>query len=140
LGHDKERINLRENYFKEYYLEHSEEIKERSRKWRESHLEYARKRDREYASKNREHILNRCKQYYLKLKLEVLSHYGDKCVNCGVTDIRFLTIDHIHGGGTEHRKRVGMGSSFYQWLKRNSYPKGYQVLCFSCNLRRKKNA
>jgi hypothetical protein len=47
----------------------------------------------------------------------------------------FLTIDHIHDDGAEKRRTVepGTGISLYRWLRKNSYPSGYQVLCFNCN-------
>jgi hypothetical protein len=35
-----------------------------------------------------------------------------------------LSIDHIKGGGSQHRKKIGSGCSFYYWLKRNRFPPG----------------
>jgi len=69
-----------------------------------------------------------------KLRLEVLQHYSGgtpKCACCGETEIRFLSIDHINGGGIEHRKRIN--GSIYLWLRRNNYPEGYRILCHNCN-------
>jgi hypothetical protein len=67
----------------------------------------------------------------------VLEHYGVKCNcpgGCDVTEPKFLTIDHIHGGGVKHRKSIGrQGGDFYAWLVKNKYPDGFQVLCFNCN-------
>jgi hypothetical protein len=70
------------------------------------------------------------------LREAVFSHYGQQCSCCGVTDR--LTIDHINGGGGEHRKRLfgrprQAGYPFYAWLARNGFPPGYQVLCLPCN-------
>lgn len=76
-----------------------------------------------------------------KTKIEILRHYSPelKCTgingvcasNC--SDIRCLTIDHINGDGAKERKETGMyGWRFYQWLKKNNYPDGYQVLCMNC--------
>lgn len=64
-----------------------------------------------------------------------LAEYGDKCKCCGETTQRFLTIDHINGKGSEHRKKIGRPASyaFYTWLRLNGYPKGFQVLCWNCN-------
>lgn len=78
-------------------------------------------------------IIRRSQQ---KLKIEVLTHYGGnppKCVCCGETHIEFLSIDHINGGGTKKRKETGGGSSLYRWLKKNNFPKEFQVLCMNCN-------
>lgn len=71
--------------------------------------------------------------------IEVLVHYGGKCVCCNEKELVCLTIDHINGGGTKHRKEVGDGTQFYYWLKRNNFPDGYQVLCWNCNCSRQLN-
>ena len=76
---------------------------------------------------------------FKSLKLAAFAAYGGavcSCVNCPEREnprIEFLTIDHIAGGGNQHRKVVGSGSSFYAWLRNNKYPQGYQVLCMNCN-------
>lgn len=68
------------------------------------------------------------------IKKKVISYYGSKCVCCGESNIIFLVIDHIEGGGTEHRKKeTGWGTQFYYWLIKNNYPEGFQVLCHNCN-------
>ena len=71
-----------------------------------------------------------------ELKQEVLSYYGGgqcACVHCGEKRIACLSIDHIDGGGSKHRKKVLRStSSFYTWLKRENYPEGYQTLCMNC--------
>ena len=79
-------------------------------------------------------------RYRNKLKLDVLLHYTDNKLmcsseNCPEADVDVLCIDHVNGGGSKERKRldVGCGTEFYRWLKRNNYPKGYQVLCANCN-------
>jgi hypothetical protein len=69
------------------------------------------------------------------LKLEILKHYGGKCVFCEEYRPIFLTIDHIDGNGAEHRRKekINTGSKTYRWLKKNKFPKGFQVACFNCN-------
>jgi len=64
-----------------------------------------------------------------------IKHYGGICNCCGKTDTRFLTIDHIDGGGRKHRKELGNpgGNHFFSILKKQGYPEGYQVLCWDCN-------
>lgn len=71
------------------------------------------------------------------VKLEVFRHYskGDpKCACCGETNVLFLTMDHVDGDGSYHRKtlKLASGSSTYYWLRRNGYPDGFQVLCWNC--------
>lgn len=75
------------------------------------------------------------RKYYQVLRIKVLEHYGGtppKCACCGESHIEFLVIDHIEGGGTNHRSRM-KNQSIGLWLRTNSYPKGYRVLCHNCN-------
>ena len=73
-----------------------------------------------------------------QLKALLVAHYSkdtNRCACCGESEIRFLTIDHINGNGSEHRKSAGCwtGSIFYRWLIKAGMPDGYQVLCYNCN-------
>ena len=77
------------------------------------------------------------KKYNRKLKemvIERYSHGTNKCAMCGLAAMNNLTIDHVNGGGTEHRKEIGC--ELYKWLIDNNFPDGYQVLCFACNLKK----
>lgn len=82
----------------------------------------------------------RCREYSRdrnkKWREEALAIYGkSKCACCGESRFEFLAIDHIAGGGAEHRRSIGSkgGNKFYYWLKQNNYPGGFQVLCHNCN-------
>jgi len=93
---------------------------------------------REYYVKNREVVKASKKRYRDNMKIKVLRHYSHgtmKC-KCGYSDTRALCIDHINGGGVQHRKKIGE-SNLYIWLVRNNYPKGFQVLCHNCNIVKK---
>lgn len=76
-----------------------------------------------------------------KLKIAALEAYGGICQCCHESEIAFLTIDHIDNDGARHRRRdgVGGGHNFYQWLKNNNYPSGFQVLCMNCNFSKHTN-
>lgn len=99
--------------------------------------------------KNWDEHLKKCREYRYRLRMKVLIHYGGNppkcsCRGCNETKIKFLTIDHIEGGGTQHRKQLslgnlGRGRILYQWLKNNNFPEGYQVLCYNCNQGRAHN-
>ena len=75
----------------------------------------------------------------LLLKEQTIVEYGGKCACCGDKNIIFLTVDHINGNGSEHRKSIQSnykmtGTNFYRWLRKHNYPKdNYQILCFNCN-------
>ena len=73
------------------------------------------------------------------IKLEMIQAYGGRCLICGEAHWEFLTIDHINGGGTEHRRSIG-SKSIYAWLKERDWPQnGYRLLCANCNCSEKRN-
>lgn len=113
-----------EGYFKTYYQEHKEEVKERSEKWNEKNKPWLTDRRREYCRIYRI-------QYHAHLKQTVLNHYGTTCKICGETDFKKLCIDHIHENGKTHRedlglKREGFNTQFYSWLIKNNFPEVFQ--------------
>lgn len=75
-----------------------------------------------------------------KAKVETLTYYGNgicACVNCGEERLGCLSLDHINNNRTEETKRLGKpkywgGPSLYIWLRKRSYPSGYQTLCMNC--------
>ncbi|MCK5610678.1 hypothetical protein KAR91_52885 [Candidatus Pacearchaeota archaeon] len=76
----------------------------------------------------------------VKQKMTVLSHYGGKCKMCNEDDMDVLGIDHIKGGGGQHRKKLtAQGTTMYRWIIKNNYPTNFQVLCFNCNMKKHLN-
>lgn len=98
--------------------------------------EVCRNRRNHYGWKTRK---DRGRRYREKLRSDVFDHYGWACACCGESGPLFLTIDHINGGGAEHRRTFGNGSGVYAWLRREGFPDGYQTLCINCNLGRSRN-
>lgn len=89
-----------------------------------------------YRKDNWESIRAQTKRQWRKMKEDVINYYGGVCVCCGETELDFLTIDHINGGGNKHRRelRIGGGYKFYRWLIKNNFPPGFQSLCMNCQL------
>jgi len=102
-------------------------------RWIDENRERYLARKRKYNKDNRDKINKQKREILRLLKTEVISAYGGRCECCGESAMEFLTIDHVNGGGTKHRKVVGAGGTFYYWLRRNNYPSGYRVLCMNCN-------
>ena len=78
-----------------------------------------------------------------RVKSEVYEAYGGyKCRCYGETEPLFLSIDHVHNDGAAMRKAKlysGSGTGFYQWLRKNKFPDGFQVLCMNCQVGKHKN-
>jgi hypothetical protein len=72
----------------------------------------------------------------IKIRSDVIGHYGGKCSCCGDDELEVLCIDHINGGGrAQARELKSQGTALtYYWIKRNGYPPDYQVLCHNCNM------
>lgn len=91
---------------------------------RERHL----KLQRDWANEN-----------HRKRRLLVIMTYGGRCVCCKESELAFLTMDHIDEGGNAHRRTLTKDGSiagspkFYNWLIKNNFPSGFQVLCHNCN-------
>lgn len=70
------------------------------------------------------------KAYRDRRRERVLKHYGNKCVCCSEFRPEFLGLDHINGGGTQHRQEVG---DTYAWAVKHNFPDCLQILCHNCN-------
>jgi hypothetical protein len=78
-----------------------------------------------------------------ELRAEVFKAYGGyKCACCGERNPHFLSIDHVNNDGAKMRKsgvHSRGGTHFYHWLRKNKFPKGFQVLCMNCNIGKHRN-
>jgi hypothetical protein len=84
----------------------------------------------------------KAKAKHAKLKEQVFNAYGDKCACCGESEPFFLSIDHIDNNGSEMRnsgEHGRGGTTFYQYLRKNNFPDGFQVLCMNCNIGKHRN-
>jgi len=76
------------------------------------------------------------KRWRRALRMKCLLVYGGNppsCACCGESENHFLAIDHINGGGNNHRKTEGY-QDIFPWLSVNKFPLGFQVLCHNCNM------
>lgn len=74
----------------------------------------------------------RQKDQRTKLWKQILEHYGPKCFCCGVTTEEFLQLDHVSGGGADHKRQVNRGRIYADIVKKG-FPKGYRIACANCN-------
>jgi hypothetical protein len=66
---------------------------------------------------------------------------GYRCACCGETERAFLSIDHVHNDGAEHKRRFNLrtGEQLYRWLARHKFPPGFQILCMNCQWGKRNN-
>lgn len=133
-----------------YYLNHKDDPEFKAsqkiarRKWyrsrgRSKEIVYARKWESEHPEAVAKWRLT-WNEKRRQTRIEVLTHYGGnppKCACCNEDILEFLSIDHVNGGGRQHRAKIfktnsGSGA-FYLWLKRQGFPEGYRILCYNCN-------
>jgi len=114
-------------------MEWNKYIKEYKAKNRDKLLAQERARYHKQSDEKKKANVLKNKKRRQRLKIEAIEHYGAKCQCCGEKQFEFLCIDHINGGGNQHRKTMGT-KSIGEWLYSNNYPKGFQVLCHNCNM------
>lgn len=76
------------------------------------------------------------KIYREAIRTGIIEAYGGRCAcpGCDVSIPKFLCLDHVNGGGRQHRKRVGSGVTIYIEVRNKGYPKDkYRLLCWNCN-------
>jgi hypothetical protein len=101
-----------------------------------------RERRRRQYRKDIDHKRAYGRELKLKRKIEAYNAYGGCfCACCGDTHLEFLSIDHIDGKGAEHRRSIVKEAGWRcksvhmpNWLKKNGYPPGFQVLCMNCKV------
>lgn len=83
---------------------------------------------------NRDRALEKMRESRLKIRLEMISAYGNRCVLCGQSRWEFLTLDHVDGGGKTHQRMNHGSLGILRELKRHGWPKnGFRLLCWNCN-------
>src|SRR3990167_4100247 len=105
---EHDRIRMRE-YGRKYYAEHRDEMQAKHRKWASENKDRVLEKSRRWRHKNRERYNQLCADTRMRLRMQVMRHYGGDppmCACCGETELDFLTIDHINGGGRKHREVV----------------------------------
>lgn len=133
-------LNKKE-YMKEYNQLSRVKIQNRinSKKYAQTHREQIKEYRKTHKIQRREWAHKKNKER----KQIVISYYSEgksECACCGEKHIEFLSINHLNGGGNKHRKEINLnkkynwGNRFYQWLIKNSFPEGYNVLCYNCNM------
>jgi hypothetical protein len=104
---------------------------------------------KEWRERNRDKLREYNRRARAIVRVAALKAYGGdspSCKCCGTTIQELLCVDHINGGGNEHRRKIfklrkrpgeltdqSAGYPFLYWLKNNNYPPEFQLLCHNCN-------
>ena len=71
--------------------------------------------------------------YRKERKRKLIDILGGKCRCCGVSDITFLTVDHVFNDGHEERKSLSAVVLYERIIKGQVDLSRYQCLCWNCN-------
>lgn len=76
--------------------------------------------------------------YRQRLRRQMIVAYGSRCACCGEDESAFLTLDHVNGGGKEHRRRAGNTDKMLREIRARGWPKDeFRLLCWNCNCGRR---
>lgn len=80
--------------------------------------------------------LTKNQKYILSFWKEAFDFFGP--CPCGISDLKFLTIDHIHRDGAERRRNgEKVGAALIREFKKMGWPEslkeGYRLACWNCN-------
>ena len=120
----KNYIKTHKEYWKNWYKKNKKYIRKYRKKNRVHYLKYS----KEWNTKHKEYTKGKAKNK----RIQVINHYGGKCICCGENKTEFLAIDHIGKTGAEHRKKIKI--SIYSYLIKNNYPENVRILCHNCNM------
>ncbi len=114
-------------------------------KWTDDQWKKHYERTASWRARNQEYHDQLISDWARALKLEVLTHYGKEgrlecaSLDCSITDIDMLTLDHVNNNGAAHRKEIGNGKTMYNWVRKNGFPEGFQTLCANHQLKKEIN-
>lgn len=105
------------------------------KRFRELSLDEKRIWQRAYFKANKERHHKTLRRHKDKLLNEFFDHYGHACTCCGEADKRFLSIEHLLGGGNAHKRKLKRSSvdSTIRDIRNSGWPPIYTTLCFNCN-------
>ncbi|RDJ35314.1 MAG: hypothetical protein DWQ19_10900 [Crenarchaeota archaeon] len=122
---------------REYRARHRDKIKKKKHLYYEQNKDHIKCKTVRYQKHNPDKVKAYSKTARENLKIEIFNHYCNcniECKNCGQNQLHLLTVDHVNGGGSQHKRRI---KNLYSWIKRNNFPEGFQVLCWNCQFRKK---
>lgn len=107
------------------------------RAYNQNNRVWARPYYQQYRDTHKEETRARTKKSRKTLRTTILELLGNVCACCGDTTYEFLAVDHINGGGNQHRKSLKNPCTIYRQIRDDpEFRKLFQVLCHNCNCSR----
>lgn len=92
------------------------------------------------SGKTHDSCLKRRRELWGEYRMRIVNGYGGRCACCGLSDERFLTIDHVNNNGNQHRAELGGGNRrLLLLIIQQEFPPEFQLLCFNCNCAKSTN-
>lgn len=108
-------------------------ISVRTKSYYRENVEKYRLKERTRKKSLGESLLSMKRKNRRDVRLAVINGYGGKCACCDESQYEFLAIDHVNNDGFIQRKTID-SYSLLLLIRRNNFPKEYQVLCHNCNM------
>ena len=106
---------------------------ERNKRYKEKHPERYKEQRLSWRKRNPDKVRKNQLASETRVKEKFLAIYGNICACCGEFDKRFLTLDHVNGGGTKVRKQNRSRLFCHRQALKLVDKQKYQTLCFNCN-------
>lgn len=115
-----------------------EKVREWGRKWSKENPKRDSEHWKAYYERNKDTLIAKrvaqVKEQRNKIKLEIYSLLGNKCLSCGFADNRAFHVDHINGGGTKERKQMNRLAYLKNILEQIQLrAECFQLLCANCH-------
>lgn len=106
---------------------------EYSREWSKKNSNKRRASTRAYRQNHKDVVSRMNYDAKMRRRYKCRQRLGGVCVCCGECHDSFLDIDHIHGGGSQERKKYGPSRTYAEVLSMENPREKYQLLCSNCN-------
>lgn len=125
-------------YDAHHYQERRPQIRQAQKTYRENHKDEIKARMKRWHEENREYLKEQSRLRRRRLFQQMLDALGHRCACCGEKNELFLSLEHKDGDGAEDRRSLTW-DQIYKKVIQNPDPMKYEVLCFNCNLGKRRN-
>lgn len=102
--------------------------------WNAAHPVERKRNGRNYYRRHKAEFNRKVRERQVAFRVETIRRLGGRCACCGETEIKFLCIDHVKGGGRREHRRLGGSVPILRAIRKEGYPTdAYRILCWNCN-------